>query len=206
MNLPRQDHYEIARDAGVARLREAYDPDRLAVLGAEVVGDRVIELDVLRWRCRVAVEPFSMVVLPEEREPGIVWQVLILDYLAAAEPRAPVRFLSFGDFPEARSYLQVFQGRVADRLGHGVGAEADGFASACESCGGVRGTASPLSYLFHFFPRLEMQLVRYEADEDFPASCSVLLSDNAPDMLSMESVIVSAEKLVSALEGRGPAG
>ena len=47
--------------------------------------------------------------------------------------------------------------------------------------------------------------MRSEADEDFPAACNVLFSDNTLDIFSMEDGIVAAERLVSALEGGTPA-
>ncbi len=47
--------------------------------------------------------------------------------------------------------------------------------------------------------------MRSEADEDFPASCNVLLSDNVLTLFSLEDGIVAAERLVSALEGKTPA-
>jgi len=69
----------------------------------------------------------------------------------------------------------------------------------------MRATSHPLTFLFAFFPHFELQVARHEADEEFPPLCNVCFPDNAPDLLSVESMTVAAEKLVSALEGGTPA-
>ena len=86
-----------------------------------------------------------------------------------------------------------------------VGADAEAFADAARRCGGVQGNADPLAYLFRFFPRFELQALRYEGDEDFSPSCNVLFSDNALSVLSIESVIVAADEMITCMKkGKGP--
>jgi hypothetical protein len=144
-----------------------------------------------------------MVLLPGGEECSVVWQILALDYLKADVPRPPERFLSFADFVEVRTYLKVFEGRVTGRLARGVARDAQEFAQAAERCGGVKG-GSPPAYLFRFLPRLELQVTRYEGEEDLPPACNVLFPDNAMQVLSPECVIAAAELLVSALKGKRP--
>lgn len=203
-NLPYQDHYEVARDAGLERLKQRSDAGRLRRLGAHRREDGAIELASLCWRFAVRLDPFRMEVLPERREANIVWQILVLDYLCHEPAGAPERFLSFADFPQLRSYLKAFEGRVIQRLNQTVGKDKEEFVSAGQRCHGTGGAAEPLSYLFCFFPRFEIQVVRHEGGEEFPPSCNVLFPDNALDLLTAESIIVAAEKLVSSLRGKKP--
>jgi hypothetical protein len=204
IELPHQDHYDVALRSEVRALNERFDPVRLAALGVEVKDGRRVELPVLCWRFAVEAEPFAMSLVPGGGRPGVVWQILVLDYLNAEHPRRPTGFRSFADFAGARTYLGVYEARVGERLARTVGADAEQFARAAERCGGIRGTQEPLSYLFRFFPLLELQVVRHEGDEDFPASCTVLFSDNAPDVLTLECMIVAAERLVAVLRGKTP--
>jgi hypothetical protein len=84
MQLPKQDHYEVARDAALRRLRESLDPDRLGVLWARLSEDgKTIVLPSLCWEFEVRPAPFAISLLPERREVAIVWQILVLDYLGA---------------------------------------------------------------------------------------------------------------------------
>ena len=204
IHLPHQDHYEVAREAAVKRLRQCFDPERLARLGVDLREDGAIELPALCWRFAIRLDPFSMVLLPGDGAVNVVWQILALDYLSGDPSGAPARFLSFAEFPEVRSYLRAFEGRVTGRLGRGVGGDEETFVRAAERCLGARGSASPLSYLFRLFPTFELQVVRHEGDEDLPPSCNVLFPDNALRVLSAESIIVAAERLVSSLEGKSP--
>jgi hypothetical protein len=202
--LPYQDHYDVALRRELDRLKQRWDSVRLDALGAQLDG-RTAVLPTLSWRLRLTVEPFSMVLLPDGKSCSIVWQILVLNYLNAAPPALPARFLSFADFAEARAYLSVFDGRVNQRLARSVGRTSGALAEAAERCGGVRGTETPQAYLFRFFPRFELQVVRYEGDDDFPPACNVLFPDNAMSILSPEAAVVAAELLVSALKGNGPA-
>lgn len=203
-SLPRQDHYEIARERALGKLRHRFDPARLQQLGAEVRQDGTVRLPCLCWQLELKIEPLSAVLLPDRRQCEMAWQILALEYLGGEPAAAPVRFVSLADFPEARGYLKAFQGRVTGRLARAVGADERRFSLACERCAFARGDGRPLSYLFRFFPNFELQVVRHEGDEDLPPDCNVLFANNAPRVLSLESMIVAAEKLVSCLMGRTP--
>ncbi len=210
MNIlpPRSDkeRYEGALELAIEQLRRGFDPERLAALGAELTEEGGMELACLCWRLAIRLDPFSMVLLPEGREVGVVWQILALDYLSGEPVGPPTRFLSFADFPEVRGYLRPFEARVTEALNRGVGRSEAEFVAAAERCLGTRGSGRPLSYLFRFFPRFEIQVVRHEGDEDFPPACNVLFPDNALRLLSAESLTVVGGKLVSALQGGDPCG
>ena len=212
MQLPEQDHYEIARDAALERLREGLDANRpaarqrLAILGAELFADGgSIVVPCMNWRFRVQLDPYGMELAPDGAQVAIMWQILVLNYLGAQSPEPPRGFRSFADFPEGRSYQAAFDGRVIGRLTRTVGGEADVFRSAIESSGATPTGHDPVVCIVRFFPLLEFQVSRYEGDEDFPTSCNVLLSDNVLSLFTMEDGIVAAERLISVLAGRTPA-
>lgn len=206
MRLPRQDHYEIARDAALRRLQEGLGAERLALIGARLAEDGgTIILPSLCWEFRVQASPFAMSVLPGGGEVSMVWQILVLDYLGAREPVPARGFASFADFPDGRGYQPAFEQRVIGRLSRTAGRDRQTFVQAVERLGGAPVGQGPVRCILRFFPLLEFQVVRYEGDEDFPPSCNVLFSDNLLSILTMEDGIVAAERLVSALEGKGPA-
>jgi len=206
MRLPEQDHYKCARDAALRRLREGLDADRLHALRARLTDEgRVLVLPCLCWQFELRLEPYAMCVLPGGQQAGLVWQILALNYLGAREPRPPRGFRSFADFPQGRGYQKAFDERVVARLSETAGRDGESLAQAAERLGSVPTGHDPMRCIFHFFPLLEFQVARYEGDEDFPPSCSVLLSDNLLSLFSMEDGIVAAERLVSALEGKTPA-
>ncbi len=195
-----QHPYQIARNKKLAEFEATLNPDRLRLLGAEVGKENVCIIPLLRWQCRLQWRPFSLSLLPEESKLDMISQVLILDYLTSRQPKNPTRLVSFADFSEGRGYLKPFEGRVIQRLNHTAGASQPGFVDAAVKLGGEQAGSDPVRFLFRFFPLFEMQIVRHEADEDFPHNCNILFSDNANEVLSVESLIVCAEKLVATLE------
>ncbi len=197
-----KDPYLIARDTKLARLKEDFDIKRLKSLGADIESEVEFFLPVLGHRCRIRLDPFHICKSPSESDISVTTQVLMLDYLTAANPRRPRSFISFADFPEARGYLKPYNGRVLQRLTYTAGATENKFTEAAEKAGGVNAGSKPQRFMFRFFPLFEIQAVRYEADEDFPHSCNMLFSDNALHVLSVESLIVCAEKLVSVMQGK----
>ncbi len=206
MQLPKQDHYEIARDAALSRLQRGMERDRLGVLGARLAEDgAIVDLQALCWQLRVRTQPFSMHLLPGGQEVSLPWQILALDYLAAETPIAPTGFVSFADLVAGRSYLPAFQSRVTDRLSHTVGRDGAAFRDAVERLGATPVEGDPVRCILRFFPLVEFQVVRYEGDEEFAPSCNVLFSDNVLSILSLEDGIVAAERMVAALEGKTPA-
>ena len=212
MPLPKQDHYELARDAALRRLRSGLDADLLRLLGAGLSDDaNAIVIPSLCWEFQVTLSPFSLCLLPGRQDVSAVWQILVLDYLGAREPVPPRKFVSFADFPDGRGYQSAFEARVTSRLGRTAGGDAAALLRAAERLGAtpLQGRGSPVQEpvrcILRFFPLLEFQVVRYAGDEDFPPSCNVLFSDNLLSIFSMEDGIVAAERLVSALEGKTPA-
>lgn len=206
MQLPKQDHYEIARDAALQKLTADLDAARLEALGARLDPETgAIVLPTLCWQIEVQPEPFAMCLLPGREPVAISWQIIALNYLAAPHPQPPHGFVSFADIPEGRSYLSAFDGRVCQRLSHTAGREAAAFEEAARRLGAEPIAGKTTRCIFRVFPLFELEVVRSEADEDFPASCNVLLPDNALALFSLEDGIVAAERLVSALEGKTPA-
>lgn len=203
MHLPHQDHYERARDAALERARARFNAQRMEALGVVVRAEH-LEVESLCWRFAVRLKPVDVRLMPEGEVVDIVWQILLLGYIGAEEAPPPRRFVSFADFAEGRGYQAAFNGRVLRRLERTVGRERETFVQAAARCGGIYGSDNPLTYLFRFFPRLELQVIRHEGDEEFPPSCQVLFPDNAPHWMPMENLIVAAERLVSSLEGKKP--
>jgi len=200
-----EEGYEVAREAARQRLRDNWSRSRLEALGVEFKEGGRLELSCLGWVFSLDQEALVPCLLPEGRELSSLWQVLVLDYLCAPALTQPGRMVSFAEFPEARSYVRAFQARVIRRLESTVGRDEGALVEAAERCGAVLLSLRPLHYLFRFFPRLEMQLMRHPADDEFPAACNVLLPENVPSLFTVEDAIVAAEKLVSSLEGKSPA-
>ena len=57
----------------------------------------------------------------------------------------------------------------------------------CENLGGIRLSQGDASYEFEAFPQIHLQLIFYDADEDFPAQASVLTDSHVTDFIHFET-------------------
>ncbi len=76
--------------------------------------------------------------------------------------------------------LESFAGKFAGKLPQ--------LEKACSTCGGTPLTAKgDLSFQFSAFPQISLQLIFYDADEDFPAQAQVLLDQCVTDYIHFET-------------------
>lgn len=140
-------------------------------------------------------------------EPPIAIQILILHYLINADgTRLADHWISFRELPGGRVYHAAFRQRADLRLAQAFGSDLDGFVAAAEALGGERLSYGDASFLFPMFPRLRLAAILHLADEEFPASASVLFDAAASHYLPMEDLAVLggmlAGRLIKAGGGR----
>ncbi|MDO4260830.1 MAG: DUF3786 domain-containing protein [Eubacteriales bacterium] len=77
--------------------------------------------------------------------------------------------------------------------------------AACEAAGGTRLSAGDVSYEFEAFPCVHLQLVFWDADEDFPAQAQVLVDQCVTDFVHYETVGCILSDLLERIGQDGPA-
>jgi len=134
------------------------------------------------------------------QEPPIAVKILILHYLINADgtPLADA-WISFRELPDGHVYDAAFRRRANFRLAQAFGANLEGFVAAAKALGGERLTFGDASFLFPMFPRLRLAVVLYLADEEFPASASVLFDAAAGHYLPTEDLAVLGGMLARRL-------
>jgi hypothetical protein len=175
--------------------------EQMRWLGAERLGDR--------WSLPVLGQPLEadvsagLVVTAAGEAVGLPWRILVLHYLAVRsrpEPREPG--VTFADLATARSYAGVYHGRVIARLCGTAGRTAETLRVAAADLGAEPIAAGDAAFDFRVFPRLTLRLVWHAADDEFPATATLLLPDNIEEFLPAEDVVVLSESLVARLGGR----
>lgn len=86
----------------------------------------------------------------------------------------------------------VSRGRMPDPLLAPFAAEYSGrmedLKEACLRCGGRPLDKGDVGFEFEAFPSVHLQLVFYDADEDFPAQASILVDEHITDYLHYETI------------------
>lgn len=75
--------------------------------------------------------------------------------------------------------------------------------SACKRLGGIRLSRGDISYQFTAFPRVPLQLIFWDADEDFPAQIQILFDRQVTDFVHFETTGCIISDLLELLEETG---
>lgn len=98
--------------------------------------------------------------------------------------------------PRAVGVGTDFHSRTADLFGR----DPEAFCRACESLGGTSVPMGDIGYRFPLFGELSIVLKFYHADEDFPASMTLLWDSNTLDFIFYETVFYIAGFLLQSIE------
>lgn len=127
-------------------------------------------------------------------------QVLILHYLAAkGENRLSGRWISFREIPGAAFYYSAFVKRAVDPLKKTFGKETGLLVKAAEKLNGKAIDAGNAGFEFCLFPRVSLQLILWEGDEEFAPEANILFYDTIGDIFSPEDAAWLSGMLVYRL-------
>jgi len=199
--LPRVDDYALAFDLAAETLR-AKDPDETALLsGAELLDGR-LRLDFLGQPIEVRLEPVK-VVAPGGEEVPLTDQVLILHYLTQADGR-PVagEWIAFREIPAAETYHPVFYQRAVAPLLAAFGQQPRLMGELAGAYPCRPGQDGDFSIIVTVLPRVEIMLLIWEGDEDFPAEAGILFDRSISGYLTAEDIAWLAGRVVYPLAGQ----
>ena len=130
--------------------------------------------------------------------------VIISKYILMC-PAAPSRkddWAAFRDFRDAGPLLKYYADNVEGRVQKAFAGNADALVLAAQSLGGeplAEALAYDVKYRFQALPTVGMLLLFNDADDDFPAECSILFEERVESYLDMESVAILGARLAGRL-------
>lgn len=189
--------YDLAFDVLLAKGPSA---QKLEELGVKRTGD-VIAVPVPNGVLLVDLSKREVTV--KEAGPAKVsWSLLALHYLCAEETGVDTLEVSLNHFADCRTYCTVFSKRVVQRFLATAGRNEESFSEASERIGGMRVEGGGMRYTYNLLPRVPLDIVRYDGDEEFGPDANVIYRADAANLLPAEDRIVAAELLLEALSGR----
>lgn len=90
------------------------------------------------------------------------------------------KFLTYREIPWGEVYFKQFQGRCIFRLAYGFGNKLEKFAAIMDKIGGTKLDFGDISYEFEFLNGLQLRMILWAGDDEFPPSAQILFSDNFP--------------------------
>ena len=105
-------------------------------------------------------------------------------------------------------YAQAFRGYAEDRLVRELGGDQETFRRGAESAGGTAvEELGDAAYRFQVLPHINLVVVFWQGDDEFPSKASVLFEDTACHYMSTDGLAILGSHLVGGiLKGAGVQG
>jgi len=140
------------------------------------------------------------------RPPHSVCVILCQYLLLSPDETADDKHLvTYRDFRDAAPYVQGFDNTARMPISRTFAGRLADLEDGCRHLGGTRcdiGISCDLSYVFEALPRVRIYLIFNDADEDFPADCSLLFEKQAAKYLDMECLAMIGMVLAERLAGK----
>ncbi len=133
--------------------------------------------------------------------------VILCQYLLLSpdRPDDDRQLVTYRDFRDAAPYVQGFDNTARKPVARAFAGRIAELAAGCRHLGGTPcdiGISCDLSYMFEALPRVRIYLIFNDADEDFPADCSLLFEKQAARYLDMECLAMIGMVLAQRLAGK----
>jgi len=167
-------------------------------------GDGLI-VPFLSNRYRVEIHPETDIrKIDSIEEVPLPDKILIAHYLlGAVGKKATGKLITFRQIPDGHFYFEAFQRRARDPFANFFGNNGKLFVRCPEIMGGVPVEVGDYGMEFAVFPRISVQLVLWQGDEEFPPDATILFDESIQSFLPAEDIAVMSGGLVYRLIGLG---
>ena len=127
-------------------------------------------------------------------------QAMLAYYFHTADGTPPSgAWIAFSELPSGKFYAYAFQGYTGNELAKAFGNDEQRLTSAAEKIGGTKGSMGDLSFAFGALPKLNLMVVCWLGDEDFPPSYRVLFDSAAGHQLTTDACAILGSTLTRRL-------
>lgn len=199
--MARIDDYLEARRLGIAKIAGQPLAELARRSGYALAGDDCLVTPFYNRTYHLRAPEF---VFDDANEPGrqipLQEQVLILHYIGADSLPAPTgRWIAYREIPGAAFYMAAFTKRAIDPLKNVFGANLEALSLAAGRLNGQPVAAGDAAFQFTVFPKIDVQVIVWQGDEEFSAEANVVFDAAAGQILSPEDAAWAASLLVYRL-------
>jgi hypothetical protein len=155
--------------------------------------------DPVQIRIGAAVE----IIRPgEQGDTPIEEQILLCHYLLHAKGTPPSgNHITFRQIPDGHFYDEAFQKRTRDPFLATFGSCPELFRTCAQRMHGEPVDMGDVGMVFYAFPRIPIQLILWQGDEELPPESTILFDSSINDYLPAEDIAVLSGILVYRLMG-----
>ena len=205
MELSKQKNYQQSFDLACASIEKMNLEERAKRAGADYrKGEEGEEITIYFFSEPYQIQfPQIEFYSPSKKVVSLVTRILLLHYLLRADgnPLAG-KWVAYKDIPGGLLYAGVFARRVTEPLQRRFGKSAKSFREAGIQSGGEPVEIGDASFVLHAFPRVPLQYVLWEGDEEFPPSAQLLFDACVDHYLSLEDIVVLGQVTTGRLINR----
>lgn len=204
--MARVDDYRESFRLAAADLKRA-NLHRLAKLSG---ADIELKNGAIQLRLLFLGKPFAIRVDEEvdvqmegsDNEVSLPAKILICHYLLNASSEADSgELITFREIPDGHFYFDAFQRRARDPFLATFGEKSALFHRCAQALGGKPVETGDVGMIFQVLPRVAVELVLWEGDEEFPPEASILFDSSIARRLPVEDIAVLSGMLVYSLVG-----
>jgi len=202
--MARVDDYVAAGKLAAEKLASESIDAISARSGFEKVGEDGFRVRFLGRTYRVSYPEFEFAEEGEDsdgKEIPLQEQVLILHYMSAPGGALSGDWVAYREIPGASFYFSAFVKRAVDPLKKVFGDDVSRLKTVAPQIEGEAIDAGDAGFEFRVFPRVPIQLILWEGDEEFASEANILFDDTVGDLLSPEDIAWGAGMLVYRLMG-----
>ncbi|MBU0990903.1 MAG: DUF3786 domain-containing protein [Proteobacteria bacterium] len=200
--MARIDDYIAARGLAVAALSEESILHIAKRSGFGLEGEHAFRVPFLNRIYKVSYPGFDFTdVNDNEKEVPIQEQVLILHYMQGGERQNPLSAdrIAYREIKGASFYFSSFVKRAIDPLKKVFGNTVSGFKKVAGILGGEPVANGDAGFNFQLLPKISLQIILWEGDDEFPPEANILFEDSIGEFLSPEDVAWLSGMLVYRL-------
>lgn len=169
------------------------------------IKDDGAEIPFFGQPCRVSA---AGITAPTGKPPNFGACIVLLKYLLMCPETPSLRkeWVTFKDFRDAAPLVGSFAQNVNRPLARHFSGDPAALETAAAAVGGQVievDISCDLALRFDPLPRVPLFLVFNDADEEFPASCSLFFEERAGEFLDMECLAIVGMLLAGHLVGKG---
>jgi len=199
--MARVDDYVAAKKIAVQKLAERPLTEILQTAGFEKSDENGFEIPFFDRVYEVSFPEFDFKDLSDEdKEVPLQEQVLILHYLISEDKHTSAgKWIAYREIPGAAFYFSAFVKRAIDPLKKVFGQNKSGLIKASHQVDGKAVEPGDAAFEFKLFPRVSLQVILWEGDDEFPPEANILFDETIGDIFSPEDVAWLAGMLVYRL-------
>ena len=202
MELTKQKNYQQAFDLACASLKGMDLEERAKRAGVDYEKEENGEKILIPF----FFEPYSIrfpqveFYSPAKKTVSLVTRALLLHYLLRADGTPLTgKWVAYKDIPGGLLYASVLGRRVTEPLARRFGKSAESFQKIGNTLKGEPAGIGDASFTLRVLPRVSLQFILWEGDEEFPPSVQLLFDASVNHYLSLEDIVVLSQMAAGRL-------